>query len=80
MRKNITDNDDTILCDFYETWVHIKCNHLNYTDYKDLQGCNKPCYCLSYTNTLFPFGKLNNQIFITFIGNDNTITRMKQKA
>ena len=25
---------------YAQTWVHIKCNHLNYIDYKYLQGYN----------------------------------------
>ena len=32
--KNVSDNDNPILCDLCQTWVHIKCNHLNYIDYK----------------------------------------------
>ena len=28
--KNVTDNDNAILCDLCQTWFHIKCNHLNY--------------------------------------------------
>ena len=43
-------------------------------DYKYLEGCNEPWYCLSCSNTLFPFGNLNNQNFLNFIGNNNTIT------
>ena len=39
--KNVTDNDNPVLCDLCQIWVHIKCNHLNYMDYKYLQGCNK---------------------------------------
>ena len=58
--NNVTNNDDAILCDLCQAWVHIKCNHLNYIDYKYLQGCNEPCYCLSCTNRLSPFGNLNN--------------------
>ena len=27
--KNVSDNDNAILCDLCQTWVHIKCNHLN---------------------------------------------------
>ena len=54
--KNVSDNDDElILYDFCQTWFHIKCNHLNYIGYKYLQGCNEPWYCLSCTNTPFPF-------------------------
>ena len=48
-------------------------------DYKYLQGCNEPWYCLSCTNTLFPFGNLNNQNFQTFIGNKKTITNSETK-
>ena len=77
--KNVTDNDNAIWCDLCQTWVHIKCNHLNYMDYKYQQGCNEPWYCLSCTNTLFPFGNLNNQNFLTFISNKNTITNNETK-
>ena len=45
--KNVTDNGDAILRDLCQTWVHIKCNHLNYINYKYLQGCNELWYCLS---------------------------------
>ena len=55
----------------FVTWVHIKCNHLNYIDYKYLQGCNEPWYCLSCTTMLFPFGNLNNQKFLGFVNNNN---------
>ena len=62
--KNVTDNDNFMqLC---LTWVHIKCNHLNYMDYKYLLGCNEPWYCLSCSNTLFPLGNLSNQNFLNF--------------
>ena len=35
--KNLTDNDNAILCDLCQTWAHIKCKHLNYIDYKYLK-------------------------------------------
>ena len=72
--KNVTDNDNAILCNLCQTWVHIKSNHLNYMDYRYVQGCNEPWYCLSCSNTLFPFGNLNNQNFLNFIDNNDTIT------
>ena len=59
------------LCDLCQTWVHIKCNHINYTDYKYLQGCNEPWYCLSCIRMLFPFGNLNNQKFLGFVDNNS---------
>ena len=46
-------------------------------DYKHLQGYNdESCYYLSFTNTLFLFGSLNNQ---NFIGNNYTITSSETK-
>ena len=72
--KNVSDNDNAILCNLCQTWVHIKCNHLNYMDYKYIQRCNEPWYYFSCSNTLFPFGNLNNQNFLNFIGNNDTIT------
>ena len=55
----------------FQTWVHIKCNHLNYIDYKHLLGCDEPWHCLSCTTMLFPFGNLNNQNFLGFINSNN---------
>ena len=52
--QNVSDNDNVILCDLCQTWVHIKCNHPNYIDYKYLQGSNEPWYFLSCTAMLFP--------------------------
>ena len=72
--KKVTDYDNAILCDLCQTWVHFKCNHLNYMDYEYLQVCNEPWYCLSCSNTVFPFCNLNNQNFLNFIGKNNTIT------
>ena len=72
--KTVTECDNAILCDLCQSWVHIKCSHLNYMDHKYLQGCNESWHCLSCSNTLFPFGNLNNQNFLNFIGNNDTIT------
>ena len=75
--KNVIDNDNSILCDLCQTWVHIKCNYLNYIDYKYLQGCNEPWYCLSCTTMLFPFGDLINQKFLGFVNNNDTNNESK---
>ena len=78
--KNVSDNDNAILCGLCQTWVHIKCNHLNYIDYKYLQGCNEPWYCLSCTTMHFPFGNLNNKKFLGFIIiNNNNNNNNKSK-
>ena len=38
--ENIANSNQAIQCDLCNSWVHIKCNDLNYTDYKFLQNSN----------------------------------------
>ena len=38
--KNGNDNDHTIQCHICNFWIHIKCNNLNYNDYKYLKDNN----------------------------------------
>ena len=61
--KNVNGNDHAIQCDICNFWVHIKCNNLNYIDYKYLQGNNDPSYCITCTSSVFPFNCLNNKKF-----------------
>ena len=61
--KNINDKDHAIQCDICNFWVHIKCNNLNYIDYKYLQGNNDPWYCITCSSSIFPFNCLNNKKF-----------------
>ena len=61
--KNVNDNDHAIQCDICDFWVHIKCNNLNYIDYKYLQGNNDPWYCITCSSSIFPFNCLNNKKF-----------------
>ena len=42
--KAIGDKEDSIYCDKCNLWVHIKCNNLNYTDYKCLSGNGDPWF------------------------------------
>ena len=71
LKMSVT-NDNAILCDLCQTWVRINCKHLYYIDYKYLQRCNDPWYCLFCTTMIFPFGNLNNQKFLGFINNNNS--------
>ena len=34
--KNVQDKNKAVQCDFCELWIHIKCNNLNYLDYRYL--------------------------------------------
>ena len=39
--KNVHDKDKAVQCDLCELWIHIKCNNLNYLDYRYLQNCEE---------------------------------------
>ena len=59
--KYVNDNDHAIQCDICNLWVHIKCNNLNYVDYKCFQGNNDSWYYISCSSSVFPFNCLNNK-------------------
>ena len=40
--KNVHGKDKAVQCDLCELWIHIKCNKLNYLDYRYLQNCDEP--------------------------------------
>ena len=48
-----------------DSWVHIKCNDLNYIDYKFLQNSNDPWFCISCCSEIFPFSTVKNKNFIS---------------
>ena len=57
--KNVSENVKTVQCDLCELWVHIKCNNLNYLDYRYLQNSNESWYCIECCSTIFPFNSLS---------------------
>ena len=61
--KNVNDNDHVIQCEICNFWVHIKCNNLNYIDYKYLQENSDHWYCITCSSSIFPFNSLNNKKF-----------------
>ena len=58
--KNVSDKDKAVQCDLCELWVHIKCNNLNYLDYRYLQNSDKSWYCTECCSTNFPFNSLSS--------------------
>ena len=42
-------------------WVHIKCNNLNYLDYRYLQNNNESWHCIECCSTIFPFNSLSSR-------------------
>ena len=57
---NVHDNDKAVKCDLYELWIHIKCNNLNYLDYRSLQNCDESWYCIECCSAIFPFNSLSS--------------------
>ena len=75
--KNVSDKDKAVQCDLCELWVHIKCNKLNYLDYRYLQNSNESWYCLKCCSTTFSFNSLlSNKTFLSCCTNtdDNNNT------
>ena len=77
--KNVHDKDKAVQCDLCELWIHIKCNNLNYLDYRYLQNCDESWYCIDCCSTIFPFNSLsNNKNFLACCTNtDNNITQWR---
>ena len=36
-KKRIKENENSLQCDLCEMWIHLKCSHLNFIDYKKFQ-------------------------------------------
>ena len=67
--KAIGDSEDSIYCNKCNLWVYIKCNNLNYIDYKYLCGNGDPWFRLKSNSQLFPFGFINNKKLMQHILN-----------
>ena len=65
--KLIRENKNSLQSNLWETWIHLKCNHLNFIDYRKLPTQTEACHCFSSYYTIFPLGKLNNQQFHKFL-------------
>ena len=77
--KNVQGKDKAVQCDLLELWIHIKCNKLNYLDYRYLQNCDEFWYCTDCNSTVFPFKSLSsNKNFLACCTNtDNNITQWR---
>ena len=71
--KNVDGKDKAVQCDLCELWIHIKCNKLNYLDYRYLQNCDECWYCIDCCSTICPFNSLSsNKNFPACCTNTNT--------
>ena len=58
--KYVYDKDKAVKCDLCELWIYIKCNNLNYLDYKYLQNIDESWYCIECCSTMFHFNSLSS--------------------
>ena len=58
--KNVHDKDKAVKFDLCELWIHLKCNSLNYLDYRYLQNCDESWYSIECCSTIFPFNNLSS--------------------
>ena len=78
--NNVTYCNQAIQCDLCDSWVHIKCNDLNYIYYKFLQNSNDPWFCISCGREIFPFNTVKNKNFISnFYGNNSKSKNIVEK-
>ena len=76
--KNAHEKDKAVQCDLCELWTHIKCNSLNYLDYRYLQNCDESWHCIECCSTIFPFNLSSNKNFLACCtNNDSNITQWK---
>ena len=77
--KNVHDKNKAVQCDLCELWIYIKCNKLNYLDYRYPQNCDESWYCIDCWSTIFPFNSLpSNKNFLACCTNtDSNITQYK---
>ena len=61
--KKILARGKSIFCNHCKFWVHIRCNDISYSEYKELQKepDDVPWFCLNCTADMFPFGSLDNE-------------------
>ena len=58
--EKVNEKDKAVQCDLCEFWIHIKCNNLNYLDYRYLQNCDESWYCRECCSTTFPINSLSS--------------------
>ena len=76
--KAIGDEEGSIYCDKCNLWVYIKCNNLNYVDYKYFSGNGDHWFYLKCNSQLFPFGTLGNKKFMQHILNSSNMKNEKE--
>ena len=63
--KNVRGNAKAVCCDICDQWVHINCNHISATKYKELMESeeNETFFCNPCINSELPFGNESDKTF-----------------
>ena len=59
--------ESSIFCDKCKSWVHPKCNNLNFIDFQLVCVSDDPWFCFKCNSDVLPFGKLSYQNFQSFV-------------
>ena len=75
--KSVSENVKAVQCDLCELWVYIKCNNLNYLDYRYLQNNDESWYYIECCCTIFPFNSLfsKKNFLVCCTNTDNNTTQ-----
>ena len=61
--KAVANNYQTIKCDKYNLWIHIKCNKINKQTYNYLKSDSSHWFCISCTKEFLPFSGIEDGEF-----------------
>ena len=77
--KNVHETDKAVQCDLCEHRIHLKCNKLNFLDYRYLQNSHESWYCVNCCSTIFPFNTLSSKkkVLGCCANSDSNSTRWK---
>ena len=78
-KNNVTNSDQAIQCDLSDSWAYMKCNDLNFIDYKFLQNSNDPWFCISCCSEISPFSTVKNKNFISNFYDSNKANNIVDK-
>ena len=59
--------ESSVFCDKCKSWVHPKCNNLNFIDFQHVCSSEDPWFCFKCNSDILPIGKLNDQNFQSFV-------------
>ena len=58
--KAVAKNHQSVQCDHWQLWVHIRCNKINLQTYKFLQKNSFAWYCMKWFEDIIPFSTISD--------------------